>query len=43
MANMEFRWMEEGVDDLIALLEEKLCLYNMKLRLFLTETRKGHQ
>ena len=29
---MELRWTEERADDLIALLDERPCLYNTKLR-----------
>ena len=32
MATVEFRWTEERVDNLIALLDEIPCLYNTKLR-----------
>ena len=32
MATVELRWTEERVDNLIALLDERPCLYNTKLR-----------
>ena len=32
MATVELRWMEERIDNLLALLNERPCLYDMKLR-----------
>ena len=40
MATVELRWMEERVDNLIALLDERPCLYNMKYIDYINRDKK---
>ena len=40
MAPVEFRWTEERVDNLLVLLDERLCLYNTKLRDYFYRDKK---
>ena len=40
MATVELSWTEERVDNLIALLDERPCLYNMKVRDYFNRDKK---
>ena len=40
MATVELRWMEERVDNLLALLDERPCLYNTKLKDYFNRDEK---
>ena len=40
MATVELRWTEERVDNIIALLDERLYRYNMKLRDYFNQDKK---
>ena len=40
IATVELRWTEEKVDNLIALLDERPCLYKMKLRDYCNQDKR---
>ena len=40
MATLERRWMEERIDSLITLLDERPCLYNTKSKDYFNQDRK---